>query len=367
MILGLMSNRYLVIMAGGRGERFWPQSRLHRPKHLLPIVGDKPMLTQAVDRLEGLVPPENIFVITNREQRAAVLEVVPSLPPENVVAEPVGRDTAAAVGLAAILVGQRDPEAVFGILPADHVIHDIKGFQAVMKQAFVTAEQEAVLVTLGLRPTEPATGYGYIQRGDLLAGADGKAVYQVRRFVEKPDLETAREYIESGDYFWNAGMFVWRVAAIQEALALHTPDLQIGLEEISAQLQAGHDLDGVLTEVYPNLKKISIDYAVMEKAGNVVTIEASFDWDDVGAWPAVARHFQADPAGNVVRGEVVLENSSGNIVVSEGNHLIAAVGVDDLIIIQTGDVTLVCRKDRAQDIKNVVKTLGADPKWQHLL
>lgn len=362
-----MSNRYLVIMAGGRGERFWPQSRLSRPKHLLPIVGDKPMLTQTVDRLDGFVPPENIFIITNREQREAVLEVVPNLPPENVVAEPVGRDTAAAVGLAAVLVGQRDRNAVFGILPADHVIHDVKSFQSVLDQAFATAEEKPVLVTLGLRPTEPATGYGYIQRGELLEGADGKPLYQVKRFVEKPDLETAQEYLESGDYFWNAGMFVWRVAAIEEAFARYAPDLQAGLKEIAGKLAAGEALDAVLGTVYPDLKKISIDYAVMEKAENVVTIEASFDWDDVGAWPAVARHFAADSMGNVTRGEVVLEGSSGNIVVSEGKHLIAAVGVDDLIIIQTGDVTLVCRKDKAQEIKNVVKKLGADPKWQHLI
>lgn len=362
-----MNNPYLVIMAGGRGERFWPQSRLRRPKHLLPIVGEKPMLTQTVDRLDGVVPRENVFVITNREQRDAALEVLPGVPPENVVAEPVGRDTAAAVGLAALLVKQRDPDAVFGILPADQVIHDEEKFQNTLRQAFAVAAKEPVLVTLGIKPTQPATGYGYIQLGDVLEGADGGAVHRVRRFVEKPDLATAESYLKSGDYFWNAGMFVWQVQAIEQALADHAPELSAGLAELDAGLAAGRGLGEILAEVYPKLKKISIDYAVMEKAANVVTVKADFDWDDVGAWPAVARHFPADASGNVSRGEVVLEGSSNNIVVSEGEHLVAAVGVDDLIIIHTGDATLVCRKDRAQEIKKVVTQLGGEAKWQHLI
>lgn len=362
-----MGNRFLVIMAGGRGERFWPQSRLRRPKHLLPIVGGKPMLTQTVDRLEGVVPTENLFVITNREQREAVLEVVPELPPENVVAEPVGRDTAAAVGLAAMLVGQRDPEGVFGILPADHVIRDAGNFRAVLRRAFAVAEATPVLVTLGIRPTNPATGYGYIQRGEALDPAEGGAVYGVRRFVEKPDLEKAKRYLASGDYFWNAGMFVWRVPVLGEAFAKHEPGLWQGLGRIGGRLANGEPLDAVLASVYPELKRISIDYAVMEKAENVVTIETSFDWDDVGEWPAVARHFEADTDGNVARGNVVVQDGGNNIIVSEGEHLVAAVGVEDLIIIHTPDATLVCRKDQAQEIKKVVGRLGADPRLKDLI
>lgn len=362
-----MSERYLVIMAGGRGERFWPQSRLRRPKHLLPIVGDGPMLTQTVDRLEGIVPRSNIFVITNREQREAVLEILPDLLPGNVVAEPVGRDTAAAVGLAAILVKQRDPGAVFGILPADHVIHDGDGFQKILRQAFEVAAKEQVLVTIGIEPTEPATGYGYIQLGDVLEEANGGAVHRVRRFVEKPDLETARAYLDSGDYLWNAGMFVWQVKAVEQAFADHAPGLCEGLTQLDAGLAAGKKLDVLLEEIYPTLEKISIDYAVMEKAANVVMVKAAFDWDDVGAWPAVARHFPADEFGNVARGEVVLEGGGGNIVVSEGGHLIAAVGVDDLIVIHTEDATLICRKDRSDELRKVVSRLGGNPKWRHLI
>lgn len=325
------------------------------------------MLTQTLDRLKGLAPVENIFIITNKEQREAVLEAAPGLPPANVLAEPVGRDTAAAVGLATILVGQKDPNGVFCILPADHVIHDVAAFQSVLRRAFETAEARRVLVTLGIRPTEPATGYGYLQRGELLGESDGVPVYGVRRFVEKPDLEKAREYLGSGDYYWNAGMFVWQVAAIDEALAQNAPELREGLREIEKSLQAGEALDTVLAAGYPKLPKISIDYAVMEKAENVVTVEASFDWDDVGSWPAVARHYEPDTNGNIVRGEVVVQGGSGNIVFSEGNHFVAAVGVDDLIIIHTGDATLVCRKDQAQDIKQLVKQFGEDPTRQHLI
>lgn len=362
-----MSKQYLVIMAGGRGERFWPKSRLRRPKHLLPIVGDKPMLAQTVERLEGLLPKENIVIITNREQRDAVLEVCPDIPPGNIVAEPVGRDTAAAVGLATILVKQRDADAILGILPADHVIHDTAGFQEVLRCAFAAAERREVLVTIGIEPHEPATGYGYVQRGDLLEEVDGKPVYGVQRFVEKPDRQTAEEYLKSGDYFWNAGMFVWSVAAIERAFSKHAPELQEGLQLLEAGLREGEELENLLESVYPKLQKISIDYAVMEKAGNLAMLTASFDWDDVGSWPAAARHFEADADGNVARGEVVLEKSRGNIVFSSGDHLVAALGVEDLIIIHTGDATLICRKDQAQDIKKVVTKVAEKAEWAKVL
>ncbi|HLS28328.1 MAG TPA: mannose-1-phosphate guanylyltransferase [Opitutales bacterium] len=359
-----MKDRFLVIMAGGRGERFWPQSRLRRPKHLLPIVGKKPMLTQTVERADGVVPLNNIFIITNREQRDAVIEAVPGLPAENVVAEPVGRDTAAAVGLASTLVKMRNPDAVFGLLPADHVIHGEKEFRKILGKAFDAAEKDSVLVTIGIEPTAPATGYGYIQ----LAESDAdETVFRVKRFVEKPDLETAKSYLESGDYFWNAGMFIWQVKAIEQAFADHAPEICSGISEIESGLVAGKSLNAVLEEVYPKIQRISIDYAVMEKAANVVMVKATFDWDDVGSWPAVARHFPADQAGNVTRGDVLLEGGTGNIVVSEGEHLIAAVGVDDLIIIHTKDATLICRKDQAEEIKKVVTKIGDEKKWQHLL
>lgn len=353
-------------MAGGRGERFWPQSRLKCPKHLLPIVGDKPMLAQTIERLEGLVPPERVLVITNAEQRAAVLEACPMLPAENVIGEPVGRDTAPCVGLAAVLVKLRAPGATFALLPADAVIHDAPGFREVLGAAFAAAETSEVLVTIGIKPEFPATGYGYLQRGEKQEPAAGRDVYQVRRFVEKPDQVTAEGYLKSGDYFWNAGMFIWSVEAIQAALQIHTPSLHDALHGIETELGNGADLAALLERAYPELEKISIDYAVMEKAANVVMVESAFDWDDVGAWPAIARHYPEDAQGNVAKAEAVFHEASGNIAVSEPGHLISIVGADNLIVVHTPDATLVCPKDQAQQIKALVKQLGTDANTQHL-
>ncbi len=359
--------RYVVIMAGGRGERFWPQSRLKRPKHLLPIVGDKPMLTQTVERLGDVVPPERVLIITNTEQAEAVREVCPQVPAENVIAEPVGRDTAAAVGLATLLVKHRNPEASFAMLPADHVIHDHERFQRVLRQAFAAAEEGDALVTIGIQPTFPATGYGYIEKGPEVVQIDGRSVFKVERFKEKPILEIAGEYVASGRYYWNAGMFFWRVPVISQCFEDFTPGLWKALQAIEQGLASGAQLDALLAAHYPALEKISIDFAVMEKARNVQVVESDFDWDDVGAWPAVARHFPKDTRDNVSRGDVVIQGGSGNIVMGEGGHTLALVGVDDLIVVQTGDATLVCHKDRAEDIKKLVKELGADAAHQRLL
>jgi len=362
-----MSNRYIIIMAGGRGERFWPQSRLARPKHLQPIVGDKTMLAQTVDRVAALVPPENLIVITNAEQRAIILEDLPQLTPEQVVGEPVGRDTAAAVGLATVLIKAKDPNATYAILPADHVIHDGGAYRTVLDRAFTAAEQTDSLVTIGIKPTEPATGYGYIQVGESQSEIDGVPVYNVQRFVEKPTLETAQSYVESGEYFWNAGMFIWKVGVIDQALKIHTPVLYEGLQRISSGLAAGDSLEALMGTVYPTLEKISVDFAIMEKASNVTMVESAFDWDDVGAWPAIERHYPKDEAGNVAKGTAVFAESTNNIVVSENGHLTAIIGVEDLIIVHTADATLVCHKDKAQEIKAIVKQLGGDENFKHLV
>jgi len=355
-------------MAGGRGERFWPESRLARPKQLLPIVGDKAMLAQTVDRLEGLVDAKDVFVITNAEQREAVLEVCPDLDPAKVIGEPMGRDTAAAVGLATVLVRREDPEATFAMLPADAVIHDAVGLRSTLETAFQAAESNSVLATIGITASFPATGYGYIQQGAELGTYAERMVFNVKRFVEKPDLETAKAYLDSGDYFWNAGMFVWSVASIVAELETSTASLWTALQAIDTGLTAGQELNALLAEHYPSLEKISVDYAIIEKAKNVVMVESGFDWDDVGEWPAVERHYPADAAGNVVRGVAHLEQASGNIVFSrDDNHLVALLGVDDLIVVKTGDATLVCHKDKAQEIKELVKAVGAKEAYRRLM
>ena len=363
-----MADRYVVIMAGGRGERFWPESRLARPKQLLPIVGEKAMLAQTIERLKGLVPVGNIFVITNAVQRDAVLEVCPELDPEKVIGEPVGRDTAAAVGLASILVNRERENATFAMLPADAVIYDVEGFCATLATAFSAAEANSVLATIGIKAKFPATGYGYIQQGEAVAKFSGKSVFQVKRFVEKPKLEIAKDYLASGDYFWNAGMFIWSVAAITAEMKKNAPSLWMSLQAINDDLDKGSSLNSLLEEHYPKLEKISIDYAIIEKAENIVMVESQFDWDDVGEWTALERHYPADDSGNVACGTVHTQDSKDNIVFSrDKNRLVTLLGVQDLIVVETKDATLVCHKDKAQQIKNLVRTIGETEALKHLM
>jgi mannose-1-phosphate guanylyltransferase len=349
-----MKKRFVVIMAGGKGERFWPQSRLKRPKHLLPIVGDAPMLAQTVDRLEGLVPPEDVFIITNAEQREAVLESCPMLLPERVIGEPQGRDTAAAVGLAALLVEQAHSGAAFALLPADHVIADGAGFRAVLEGAFEAAEADDSLVTIGIQPDFPATGYGYLKQGEAIR-TSSRPVHLVERFVEKPNLQKAEQYINEGGYFWNAGMFVWRPSVILSAIQKYAPELSSGLEKLSQSWEKSGSIAEAMQQVYPKLQKISIDFAVMEKAEGVVMLESAFDWDDVGEWPAIARHYPADADGNVFKGNGVAMDSSGNLSYAEKGHTVSLLGVKDLIVVQSGDATLVCHKDYAQQVKGLAQ------------
>ena len=345
-------------MAGGRGERFWPQSRLKRPKHLLPIVGDAPMLTQTIRRLEGLVSADRIFVITNVEQRESVLETCPELRPDRVIGEPIGRDTAAAVGLAALLVEKEGEDASFALLPADHVIEDATGFQATLETAFEAAEAEDQLVTVGIKPTFPSTGYGYLEQGDGVGEYAGRAVAAVSRFVEKPNLEKAEEYLNVGNYFWNAGMFIWRPQVILAEIDRLVPKLFEGLKELKDTWLTSGNLEQAMDQVYPRLEKISIDFAVMEKAERVAMVESSFDWDDVGEWPAIERHYPKDENGNVFKGEGIALDSSGNLTFSESGHCITLLGVKDLIVVQSGDATMVCHKDRAQEVKALAQAVG---------
>jgi mannose-1-phosphate guanylyltransferase len=361
-----MPQHFIVIIAGGRGERFWPQSRAPRPKHLLPIVGATPLLTQTLARVKGLVPAKNIFVLTSAVQAGAVRAVCRGVPAANIVAEPVGRDTAAAVGLAAAMVGARDPHGVFAILPADHVIHDTRAYRADLRAAFAAAAAAPVMVTIGIKPTEPATGFGYIQRGPKWRTVGGRELDRVERFVEKPQLAVAQAYLASGDFYWNAGMFVWSVPVVGAALARHAPELDAGLAPVRAAFARSRAPAPVLRKTYPTLPRISVDYALLEKSDNVVVLPATFDWDDVGAWPAVVKHCVPDAAGNVTRGATVVEQGRNNLVFSEGGHLVTVLGADDLIVIHTPDATLVCPKTKAQELKALIQRVGAlkgGAKW----
>jgi mannose-1-phosphate guanylyltransferase len=357
-------DRFAVIMAGGRGERFWPVSRQKTPKQLLALLDSRSFLQQAVDRVRPIVPQDHIFVITNAAQLAAVKRQLPELPPANVIAEPCGRDTCAAVALGAALVGARSTTAVMAVLPADHVIPNPARFQQTLGDAFDLAARSQLIVTIGITPTEPATGYGYIQLGPRL-DADSPlpttTFHHAARFVEKPNLEKATEYLATGRYRWNAGMFVWSFATISAGLTQHQPLMAQACQRWLAVAKSPR-LKRTLAADYPALKKISIDFALMEQARNVVVAEGSFPWDDLGAWPALARHLQPDPEGNCAVGHFLHVDSARNIVFdarTRSRGLVALVGIQDAIVVLTNDATLIASRNSAQQIKELVNRLGA--------
>ncbi len=360
-----MAGRYAVIMAGGKGERFWPLSTSKHPKQLLALVGDKPLIAQAVDRLEGLVSPENVFVVTNADLVDATREAAPLLPPENIVGEPVGRDTAAAVACGGALVKARDENGVFAVLTADQVMGDLDIFSATLKGGMDLAEQHDILVTIGIQPTFPATGFGYIEAGDVFNNAEGVEFRKASRFVEKPDESTAAGYLETGRFYWNSGMFIWSVKSLETAFGAHCPEMLTLMDSLTGYARAGRIIEG-LDATYPELGKISVDYALMEKAQNIVMACGTFYWDDVGAWPALESHFEQDADGNTPIGCVESLDAMNNIILSK-DRLTAVIGVNDLIVVQAEGVTLVCPKDRAQDIKKMVVALRQKGSYDDLL
>ena len=368
------THRFIIILAGGRGERFWPLSRQRRPKQLLNLLGGRSLLQQAVDHVLPLAPLQNVLVITNAAQRRAVRQQLPHLPRENVIGEPCGRDTCAAVTLGAALAGQRSPCAVMAVLPADQVIAEPQKLQQVLADAFDLATRQRVIVTIGIKPTEPATGYGYIQVGEPLPAPPGRkpyrtAFFQAGRFVEKPPRQKAEEYVKSGAWRWNAGMFVWSLATITEGLARHVPELAGACARWLKETGAA-GLRKRLAADYPNLTKTSIDFALLERAQNIVVADGAFAWDDLGSWTALARHLPPDVSGNCAVGALAQVDARRNIVFdarTKRRHLIALVGLRDTIVVQTDDATLVARKDQAQKVKQLVARLAASAEHRHLV
>jgi mannose-1-phosphate guanylyltransferase len=352
-------------MAGGKGERFWPLSTSKHPKQLLALVGDKPLIAQAVDRLEGLVPPENVFVVTNADLVDATREAAPLLPPENIVGEPIGRDTAAAVACGGALVKARDEEGVFAVLTADQVMGDLDLFSATLKGGMDLAEQNDILVTIGIEPAYPSTGFGYIESGDTFAKDNGVEFRKANRFVEKPDEATATQYLETGRFYWNSGMFIWSIPSLEKAFTAHCPEMRELMNTLTGYAKDEKMVEG-MDATYPDLGRISVDYALMEKADNIVMACGTFAWDDVGSWPALESHFEQDEDGNTRIGEVETLDANGNIILS-GDRLTAVIGVKDLIVVQAEGVTLVCPKDRAQDIKQMVVALREKGGYGDLL
>ena len=360
-----MSGRFAVIMAGGKGERFWPLSTSKHPKQLLALVGDKPLIAQAVERLDGLIPPEDVFGVTNADLVEATRDAAPMLPPENIVGEPIGRDTAAAVACGGALVGARDPAAVFAVLTADQVMGDLDVFKATLRSGMNLAEKNEILVTIGIQPTFPSTGFGYIESGADFAKAEGVQFKKAVRFVEKPALPKAQEYLASGRFFWNSGMFIWSVPTLAKAFAAHCPAMSELMTTLTSYAVRGEMVQG-LEKTYPALGKISVDYALMEKADNIVMACGTFSWDDVGSWPALESHFPQDANGNTLIGDCQQIDSKNNIVYSK-DRLTAVIGAENLIVVQADGVTLVCPKEKAQEIKKMLARLREQGFYDGLL
>jgi mannose-1-phosphate guanylyltransferase len=357
------NNLFAVIMAGGKGVRFWPASRSDHPKQLLKIIGNKPLIQQAVERLLPIMPPQNIIIITNKNYVDKISQILPYIPLENIIGEPVGKDTAPCLVLAAAVIAARSDEnskPVMAVLPADHIIKNEKSFKNVILDSSLAAEN-GYIVTIGITPDSPSTGYGYIQIGENveLKNENETIFYKSYGFKEKPDKKTAEKFLNDGNYKWNSGMFIWSLETLINAFKTHTPDLAVGIT-ILKDAFLKDNFNQAMNEFYSSCQKISIDYAVMEKAKNIIVAESTFDWDDVGSWPALKNHIKPDKNNNFTLGETLQLDSSNCIISTSKDHLIATVDVENLIIVHTKDATLICNSNSAQKIKDLVELLNED-------
>ncbi len=345
-----------LIMAGGAGTRLWPLSRQATPKYLLKLLGDRPLLLDTVARARAELAPEDIYIITPTERASDIRRVLPELPPENIIAEPMGRDSAACIGYGAVRLAHLDPDALMLVMPVDHVIEPVDRFWAAVHAGMDTAKKPGNLVTFGIQPTYPSTQLGYLQRGVKVDQHEALSVFKLKCFREKPDQATAEQFIASGEFYWNSGMFLWRAGSILDEIHKHLPGHALLLDEIAQALGSKQEQE-VLARCYARFEKISIDYGVMEKTGNVFVVETDYHWDDVGTWVSVAGHHPKDARGNTVVGQHVGLETRNTIVVVGEDHLVGTVGVEDLIIVHTPDATLVAHRDRAGDVKKLVSEL----------
>lgn len=343
---------YALILAGGSGERFWPLSRRTRPKQLLSLFSEETLLAATLRRLDGLVPASHVLILTNADQEDGVRAIAEQLPAENIIAEPAKRDTAAAIALGVGWIAARAPQATMIVLPADHLIQDTAGFQRTLSTAIAAAQETDDLVTIGIKPAWACPAFGYIEMGaphPMEKSGAAASVSNVSRFREKPSPELAETFLAQGNFRWNAGMFVWTIRSIHGALERHAP----ALSEFVHKLHGGGDFAALLRDVFPALPKISIDYAVMEKAGRVLVVEALFDWDDIGSWTAVAKYLPADGEGNAANTPVKALCAGNNIVYSTTGKTVALMGVNDLIVVETADALMVCHRHEAEKVKQL--------------
>ena len=350
----LYDHVYVVIMAGGSGTRFWPLSRRKKPKQLLGLFGGATLLEQTVDRVKGIVPADRIYIFANSMVRAQMVRLLPSIPERQIVAEPAQRNTAPTVGLAANEIFSRDPEGIMVILPADHVIQKRGAFREALRAGCRWASTEGRSVVLGIQPTRPETGYGYIRLGGLAKNAGREQIYCVENFTEKPGLAAAGKYVASKRYLWNAGMFIWRASTLLANLRKFQPAMAAGLDQIAAA--GGIDNSRTLKRLFPQLEKISIDYALMEKIDNVSAVAADIGWSDVGSWSVAYDLSSKDADGNVRTENSICLDSKGNMLVGGTKHFVT-IGVKNLVIVDTGDALLVCARGQSQKVGKAVQEL----------
>ena len=347
---------YSVLMAGGVGTRFWPRSREASPKQVLNITGENTMIQDTFRRLQNLTDPQNVYIVTNDVQKKLIHQQLPELNDKNFVIEPFGRNTAPCIGLAAIQIASQDPDGVMIVLPADHVIQNVNEFEQVMQLAIKFADEHNALVTMGITPNEPATGYGYIQGGSVVFDAGHHKVLKVRTFAEKPNLETATRFLESGDFFWNSGMFVWKARTILEEFERYMPEMFELLQTIESAIDTPR-YNEVLQDVYEQMENISIDVGIMQQSERVFVIPADMGWNDVGSWETVYEISEKNPQRNAGMFKSLININATGCYAYSPDKVVALVGVEDLIVVDTGDALLVCHKDAAQDVKKVVDEL----------
>lgn len=362
-----MPNVYAVIMAGGVGARFWPRSRERNPKQLLGIVNKDSMIQSTVARISDLIEPSKILIVTNKNLKQPIARQLPTIPTDNIITEPLGRNTAPCIGLAALFIHRHDPDAVMVVLPSDHAIHDEEEFKRVLRLAIWVAYESHSLITIGIEPNRPETGYGYIQVVDEDDGSNpyfDKGVFKVKTFAEKPNLPTAQRFLESGDFLWNSGMFIWPVQTILSEIKRLLPDLYSELSKLEPVIGSSQ-YESTLETVYRMIRGVSIDYGVMEKADHVYVIRGTFGWSDVGSWDEVYRLSGKDENGNSITGKSFLLNTKNTLIFSP-NKFVAAIGVEDIIVINSDDALLVCKLGNSQDVKEVVDYLRRKQMSEYL-
>ncbi|GIV96744.1 MAG: mannose-1-phosphate guanylyltransferase [Herpetosiphonaceae bacterium] len=345
----------VLIMAGGSGTRLWPRSRATRPKQFLPLLSEKTMLQETVDRVRPLVPPERIYIVTGAEYAGLAAEQVPDIPRRNIIAEPSGQGTAPAIGLAALYMRRANPNGIMAVLSADHLIRNDAAFRRAL-QAAATAADQGFLVTLGITPSFPNTGYGYIQRGDELTRSQGLEIYHVARFAEKPDLATAQRYLAEGGYYWNAGIFIWRTETILAAIDRFLPHLYRQLIRIEGAIGTPEE-SSVIEQAWAGVQNTTIDYGVMERADKVAVVPVDIGWSDVGDWHTLTALMSEDESANVIIGPHVTVDTSGSLIYSDSGRIIATIGLEHFLVVDTHDAVLIAPRSRAQDVKKIVDQL----------